>query len=315
MDYRKILQSDLTIFPINLGGNVFGWTIDESESFALLDLFFSRGGNFIDTADTYSWWLNGIGGQSESIIGKWLKSRNNRQDVVIATKVGSQTAEHPIDISPKHILQSVDASLSRLQTDYIDIYYTHFDDGITPVEEILSTYQELIRAGKIRYIGASNMSAERLKESLVLSQSSNLPAYIALQPHYNLVERKSFEQIYRPLVEEYNLNVFPYYSLASGFLTGKYRTIEDFDKTARGGGIKHYLNEKNIQLLSVLDQIATDFQVELSTIALAWLLTQPTVTAPVVSATSSRQLEAILKAPTIQLTESQVNKLTNLTRP
>src|SRR5690606_31233904 len=218
----KIGSSDLEVSRINFGGNVFGWTLDEQQSFDILDAFVGAGHNFVDTADTYAWWVNGIGGQSETIIGNWMKSRGNRDHMVIATKVGSHTQEHGYDISRDHILKSVDKSLQRLQTDRIDLYYTHFDNGETPVEETLSAYEEIIKAGKVLYIAASNVPPERLVESLELSQQKGLPPYVALQPHYNLVERANYEDKYAPVVEEYGLTVFPYYALAAGFLTGKY---------------------------------------------------------------------------------------------
>ncbi|WP_333661769.1 aldo/keto reductase [Chishuiella changwenlii] len=223
MNKRIIKNTDLEIAPINFGGNVFGWTLDEKQSFEILDQFTEAGFNFIDTADTYAWWVNGTGGQSEAIIGKWLKERKNRENVVIATKVGSETKEHGFDVSKKHILKSVDESLQRLGTDYIDLYYTHFDDNVTPIEETLSAYDEIIKAGKVRYIAASNVSPERLIESFEVAEKNNFPKYVALQPHYNLVERENFETKYAPLVDKYDLSVFPYWSLAAGFLTGKYK--------------------------------------------------------------------------------------------
>ncbi|MFC3157649.1 aldo/keto reductase [Chryseobacterium arachidis] len=207
MEKRKIKNTDLSIAPINFGGNVFGWTLDEKQSFDILDQFCAEGFNFIDTADTYSWWVNGVGGQSEEIIGKWMKSRGNRNDLVIATKVGSETKEHGYDITKKHILKSVDESLKRLQTDHIDLYYTHFDDNKTPVEETLSAYDEIVKAGKVRYIAASNVSPERLKESFKAAEENSFPKYVALQPHYNLLEREGFEQKYAPLVKEFDLSV------------------------------------------------------------------------------------------------------------
>ena len=206
----KLTNTNLDVSRINFGGNVFGWTLNENQSFEILDAFVDAGFNFIDTADTYSWWVNGVGGQSESILGKWMKARNNREDLVIATKVGSQTKEHPNDVSKKHILKSVDESLQRLQTDYIDLYYTHFDDETTPVEETLSAYDKAIKAGKVRYIGASNISTERLIESFEVAMKKNLPKYVALQPLYNLMERTKYEEKYRPLAEKYDLSVFPY---------------------------------------------------------------------------------------------------------
>ena len=215
----KINHTDLEVGRINFGGNVFGWTLDEQQSFEILDAFIGAGFNFIDTADTYPWWVNGKGGLSESIIGNWLKARGNRDKIVIATKVGSETKEHPFDISKKHILKSVDESLQRLQTDYIDLYYTHFDDNKTPVEETLSAYNEILKAGKVRYIAASNVSPERLLQSFEIAEKENFPKYVALEPHYNLVERTKYETQYFSLAQKYNLSVFPYWSLAAGFLT------------------------------------------------------------------------------------------------
>lgn len=301
MKKRLIKNTDLEIAPINFGGNVFGWTLDEKESFNILNKFTEGGFNFIDTADTYSWWVNGKGGQSEEIIGKWMKERKNRQDIVLATKVGSETKEHGFDISKKHILKSVDESLKRLGTDHIDLYYTHFDDNKTPVEETLSAYDEIVKAGKVRYIAASNVSPERLIESFEVAEKNNFPKYVALQPHYNLVEREKFETEYAPLVEKFGLSVFPYWSLAAGFLTGKYRTEADFETTARGGGIKKYFDDKGKAVLAALDKVSEKHQSQPATVALAWLLANPLITAPIVSATSERQLQIIFDAPKLQL--------------
>lgn len=301
MKKRLIKNTDLEIAPINFGGNVFGWTLDEKESFNILNKFTEGGFNFIDTADTYSWWVNGKGGQSEEIIGKWMKERRNRQDIVLATKVGSETKEHGFDISKKHILKSVNESLKRLGTDHIDLYYTHFDDNKTPVEETLSAYDEIVKAGKVRYIAASNVSPERLIESFEVAEKNNFPKYVALQPHYNLVEREKFETEYAPLVEKFGLSVFPYWSLAAGFLTGKYRTEADFETTARGGGIKKYFDDKGKVVLAALDKVSEKHQSQPATVALAWLLANPLITSPIVSATSERQLQTIFDAPKLEL--------------
>ncbi|MEZ0450732.1 aldo/keto reductase [Sphingobacterium thalpophilum] len=309
MKKQQIKHTDLQVAPINFGGNVFGWTLDEKQSFDILDKFVGAGFNFIDTADTYSWWVNGRGGQSEEIIGKWLKSRGRRQDLVIATKVGSETKEHGFDISRKHILQSADESLHRLGVDHIDLYYTHFDDKVTPVEETLSAYDELIRAGKVRYIAASNVSPQRLIESFSLAEEHGLPRYVALQPHYNLVERSGFENDYAPLVEKYDLSVFPYWSLAAGFLTGKYRSEDDFEKTTRGAGIKKYFDEKGKAVLKALDTVAEKYDAKQATVALAWLLANPLVTAPIVSATSESQLQTLIAAPDLQLDQEDIGLL------
>lgn len=311
MEKRKIKNTDLTIAPINFGGNVFGWTLDEKQSFDILDRFTEAGFNFIDTADTYSWWVNGKGGQSEEIIGKWMKSRNNRNNIVLATKVGSQTKEHGFDISRKHILKSVDESLQRLQTDHIDLYYTHFDDDITPVEETLSAYDEIIKAGKVRYIAASNLSPERLKASFDAAEKNNLPKYVALQPHYNLMEREGFEQNYAPLAEQLDLSVFPYWSLAAGFLTGKYRNEGDLAKSTRGEGVRKYLNDKGLKVLKALDQVSARHNTTQGTVSLAWLLSNPLITAPIVSATSASQLETIFNAPNLVLDQEDIDLLNN----
>jgi len=301
MEKKTIKHTDLQVAPINFGGNVFGWTLDEQQSFDILDQFVAAGFNFIDTADTYPWWVNGTGGLSESIIGNWMKARKNRDQVVIATKVGSHTKEHGYDISRSHILKSVDASLQRLNTSHIDLYYTHFDEGVTPIEETLGAYDEVIRAGKVRYIAASNLSAARVAQSFTIAGDKHLPRYVALQPHYNLVERQKFETEYAPLVKQYELSVFPYWSLAAGFLTGKYRSEEDTNKSVRGGGVKKYMNEKGQAVLAALDAVAVKHRSQPATVALAWLLANPLVTAPVVSATNSRQLQTIIDAPALVL--------------
>ncbi|WP_313385496.1 aldo/keto reductase [Chishuiella sp.] len=309
MEKKIIKNTDLEIAPINFGGNVFGWTLDEKQSFDILDQFTEAGFNFIDTADTYAWWVNGVGGQSETIIGKWLKERKNRENVVIATKVGSETKEHGFDVSKKHILKSIDESLQRLGTDYIDLYYTHFDDNVTPIEETLSAYDEIVKAGKVRYIAASNVSPERLIESFDVAEKNNFPKYVALQPHYNLVERENFENKYASLVEKYDLSVFPYWSLAAGFLTGKYKTEADFDKTPRGAGIKKYFDQKGKNVLTVLETIADKHNSASATVSLAWLLANPLITAPIVSATSQNQLKTLFDAPQLKLDQEDLNLL------
>ncbi|OJV53671.1 MAG: alcohol dehydrogenase [Bacteroidetes bacterium 43-16] len=314
MNKVSIKNTDLQVAPLNFGGNVFGWTLDEQASFAILDQFVAAGCNFVDTADTYSWWVNGVGGQSETIIGKWMKARNNRKEMVIATKVGSETKEHGFDISRKHILKSVDESLQRLGTDYIDLYYTHFDDKITPMEEVMATYDELIKAGKLRYIAASNLSPERLQESFDVAEANNFAKYVALQPHYNLVERSTFENDYAPLVAQYDLSVFPYWSLAAGFLTGKYRTEADFAKSPRGAGAAKYLNEKGISVLKALDQVAAKHNTQVATVALAWLLAHPLITAPIVSATNEAQLKTLLDAPALQLEQADIELLNEVSK-
>ena len=310
----NIGNTDLKVSRINFGGNVLGWTLNEKESFNILDAFVEAGFNFIDTADTYSWWVNGVGGQSETILGKWMKARNNRDKLVIATKVGSQTKEHPNDVSKKHILKSVDESLQRLQTDFIDLYYTHFDDNTTPIEEMLSAYDEIIKAGKVSFIGASNVSTERLEESFEVANKNNLPKYVALQPHYNLMERTKYETKYKPLVEKYDLAVMPYSSLASGFLTGKYRSEADLGKSVRGEGLKHYLNDNGFGVLNALDTIAKKHNTQPATIALAWQLAQPSITASIVSATSKGQLQTLIDAPKLKLDVEDLERLDEVSK-
>lgn len=311
----RIGQSDLQVAPLNLGGNVFGWTLDEKGSFAILDAFSEAGFDFIDTADMYSHWVDGgAGGQSETIIGKWLKNSANRDKVVIATKGGGATGVTGIDVSRGRILKSVEQSLKRLQTDYIDLYYTHYDDEKTPVAETLETYDELIRAGKIRYIATSNMSPGRLRESLRVSAENKLPKYQALQPLYNLVERKGYETDYAPIVDEHGLTVFPYYALAAGFLTGKYRSEADFGKSVRGQGAAGYLNDKGFKVLDALDQLAEKHRTAPASISLAWLLTRPHIGAPVASATSEAQLRQLLAATSLELDSADLQLLDKASR-
>jgi len=298
----KLGNTSLKIAPINLGGNVFGWTLDQKQSFEILDEFYTLGFNFIDTADTYSFWASGNqGGESETIIGKWFKSRGNRADIVLATKVGFENNVRPADVSKANIIRTVEESLRRLQTDYIDLYYTHKDDGLTPVEQTLEAHQQLVRDGKVRYIGASNLSKKNLVDSLDHSQKNNIAAYQVYQPHYNLLARQEYETNYAPIIEKYDLAVLPYYSLASGFLTGKYRSEADLTKSQRGGGVKNYLTPKGLGVLDALDKAALKHGSTPATIALAWLLSRPNVAAPVVSATTRQQLKTLTDAPGIQL--------------
>ncbi len=314
MEKIRISNTDLEVSRINFGGNVFGWTLDEQQSFDILDTITANGINFVDTADTYAWWVNGKGGQSETIIGHWLKARGNRKDMVIATKVGSETKEHGFDISKKHILKSVDESLQRLQTDYIDLYYTHFDDNTTSVEETLSAYDEIVKAGKVRYIAASNVSPERLVSSFEAAEKNGFPKYVALQPHYNLMERANYETNYLSLVEKYNLVVFPYWSLAAGFLTGKYRSEADLNQSVRGGAARKYLNEKGLAILNALDKIAEKHLAQPATVSLAWLLAQPHIGAPIVSATSEAQLETLSNAPGLKLDKEDLALLDEVSK-
>lgn len=310
MQKKRLGESDIAVAPIAFGGNVFGWTIDEKKSFEMLDVFIASGFNFIDTADTYSRWVpDNQGGESETIIGKWMKRRNNRNEVIIATKVGGDMGEGK-NLSKKYILKEIEDSLRRLQTDYIDLYFSHWDDNVTPVEETLEAYAQLIEEGKVRMIGASNLSPERLTASMEYAQNNNLPAYQVLQPLYNLYEREKFETQYQVLCEKYGLGVVPYYALASGFLSGKYRSGKDISKSLRGKGIgKKYLNEKGANILNALDKISAKYHAKPATIAIAWLLSNPLVTAPIVSATTPQQLEDILKATEIKLDKASMEEL------
>lgn len=310
MEKRRLGNSHLYVKPITFGGNVFGWTVDHKQSFELLDAFVDAGFNFIDTADTYSWWVDGnSGGESEAIIGKWFTERKNRDKIILSTKVGSQTKKHPKNSSKKFILKNVEDSLRRLKTDYIDLYQTHFDDEITPVEETLSAYQQLIKEGKVRFIGTSNMSVERIRQSLKASENEGLPKYETLQPLYNLMEREAYEKELKAIVESNIMGVISYSSLASGFLTGKYRGENDLNKSPRGRGIEKYLSNKGFAVLKTLDEISAKHKSNPATISLAWLLSKPTITAPIVSATSLKQLQAIIDAPLLKLDIIDIEKL------
>jgi aryl-alcohol dehydrogenase-like predicted oxidoreductase len=309
MEKRKLGNTDLVVAPIAFGGNVFGWTIDEQTSFGILDRFTDAGFNLIDTANVYSRWKPGNqGGESETIIGNWLKSRNNRQQVIIATKVGADMGTGK-DISKANILKEVDNSLKRLQTDYIDLYFSHYDDEKTPVEETLDAYQELIKGGKVRSIGASNFSAARLKESLDASKRSGLPKYEVYQPEYNLYSRQQYEVEYEPIVQEYQLGVTNYYALASGFLTGKYRSEADLNKSQRGGGIKSFLNERGFKILEALDQVAERQASQPASVAIAWLIARPSITAPIASVTSIEQLKDLEHAANLKLSAEDIQLL------
>jgi len=309
MEKRKLGNTDLHVAPIAFGGNVFGWTIDEQTSFGILDRFVDAGFNLIDTANVYSRWKQGNqGGESETIIGNWLKSRQNRDQVIIATKVGADMGNGK-NISKANILKEVDNSLRRLQTDYIDLYFSHYDDEQTPATETLEAYDELIKAGKVRWIGASNFSAARLKESLEVSKSAGLPKYEVFQPEYNLYNREQYETAYEPIIKEYQLGVTNYYALASGFLSGKYRSEADLNKSQRGGGIKSFLNERGFKILDALDQVAERQGSQPASVAIAWLIARPSVTAPIASVTSTDQLKDLEHAANIQLSADDIQLL------
>jgi aryl-alcohol dehydrogenase-like predicted oxidoreductase len=310
MNKKALGNSDLKIPPIAFGGNVFGWTLDEKESFKMLDELVDRGFDYIDTADVYSRWADGNqGGESEAIIGKWMKERGNRDKITLATKVGSDMGQGKKDISKKYILKAVEDSLQRLQTDHIDLYFTHWDDDKTPVEETLSAYDQLIKEGKIRYIGASNLSPSRLEDSLKAAERKNLPKYQAFQPEYNLIERKKFEGEIQDMCFENNLGVTSYFSLASGFLTGKYRQESDFEGQARKDFVKKYLNRSGLEILNKLDEISENHKISNAGVALAWVMAQPGITAPIASATKSSHLNAFQEAVEVDLTEKEIKTL------
>jgi aryl-alcohol dehydrogenase-like predicted oxidoreductase len=310
MEKRKLGRSDLLVSPLTFGGNVFGWTLDEKKSFEILDAFVDGGFNFIDTADTYSTWAPGNhGGESETIIGKWVKKSGKRTDVIIATKLGGDMGDGKKGLSAKYIKQEVEASLKRLQTDHIDLYQSHYDDPETPVSETMTAFNELIKEGKVRYIGASNFSAERIKESNDFARENNLQPYVSLQPLYNLYDRQKFENEYLKLVTDEGLGVIPYYALASGFLSGKYRSEADLGKSPRGQGIKKYLDERGLRILTAMDKIAADQQASLSEIAIAWLLHKSYITSPIASATNEKQLKELLKGTALKLSAEQMQQL------
>ena len=309
MNKRKLGRSGLEIAPLALGGNVFGWTIDEPTSFQILDRFVDAGFNFIDTADIYSVWA-GTPGISETIIGKWFQRSGKRGRVVLATKVGMQMAPEQKGLARRYIVAEVEASLRRLQTDHIDLYQAHTDDPDTPQDETLAAFAELVKAGKVRALGASNFTADRLTSALKISAERKWPRYESLQPHYNLYERAGYEDALEAVCRENGLGVITYFSLASGFLTGKYRTEQDFKKSARGGGMTKFFNARGFLILGALDEIAARYHTKPAQVALAWLLARPTVTAPIASATSIPQLEELMAATRLQLDADAIALLT-----
>ncbi len=293
-----------------LGGNVFGWTIDEPTSFQILDAFVDAGLNFIDTADIYSTWVPGhTGGESETIIGNWLKRSGKRSKIVLATKVGMQMGSGKKGLNKSYILEEVEDSLRRLQTDHIDLYQSHEDDASTPLEETLGAFAQLIEEGKVRAIGASNYSADRLAESLKVSREHGLPSYQSLQPKYNLYDRAEYESALEPLILKEGLGVIPYFGLAAGFLTGKYRSEADLGKSPRGAGNKKYLNDRGFRILAALDQVANANNATPGKVALAWLIARPGITAPIASATSLDQLRDLVDATTLKLDQPSIDLL------
>jgi aryl-alcohol dehydrogenase-like predicted oxidoreductase len=310
MDLRQLGQSDLHIAPLMLGGNVFGWNVDEATSCALLDAFIDAGFNAIDTADAYSRWIAGHqGGESETIIGNWLQRTGKRRQVVIATKIGNDMGEGK-SLRKDYILRAAEACLKRLQVDCIDLLQTHFDDEVTPPEETMQAYAQLIAQGKVRAVGTSNMSAGRLKASLAASKRLGLPRYESLQPNYNLYDRVDFESQYEPICKAERLGVITYYSLAGGFLTGKYRSATDAAKNpSRGGKVKGYFDSRGQRILKALDDVAARLGATPAQVSLAWLIAQPGVTAPIASATNLKQLAEIMQAPRLKLSREDIAAL------
>lgn len=301
---RELGRSGLQVSPLCFGGNVFGWTVDEATGFSLLDAWLDAGFNFVDTADIYSNWVPGhVGGESEALIGKWLQRSGQRSRVVLATKVGKPMGPAGKGLSPAYIRRAVEDSLRRLRTDYIDLYQTHEDDADTPLADTLGAFEELMRAGKVRAIGASNYSAPRLAEALAASAAHGLPRFESLQPLFNLVDRAVFEDALQPLCLHHGIGVINFYGLAAGFLTGKYRQPQDADKSARGKNVvARYLNERGLRVLAALDAVAARHAAAPGQVALAWQLAQPAITAPIASATSLEQLAELVAATRLQLT-------------
>jgi aryl-alcohol dehydrogenase-like predicted oxidoreductase len=307
---RRLGNSSLTVSLIALGGNVFGWTVDEPTSFKILDAFVGSGFNFIDTADMYSTWVHGNrGGESETIIGRWLKQSGKRDQVVIATKVGKPMGPRKTGLSKSYIHNAIEASLQRLQTDYIDLYQSHEDDPKTPLEETLEAYEELIEQGRVRAIGASNYNANRLSEALNVSKEHRLPRYESLQPLYNLYDRNEFEGQLEQLCLKEGLGVISYYSLASGFLTGKYRTENDLSQSPRGAHVKDYFNPRGFRILETLDRVAERYSSTPAKVALAWLMARPSITAPITSVTNLNQLKDLLESAKIKLDQPTIEEL------
>ena len=310
MNQRPLGRSGLKVSPLCLGGNVFGWTADEATSFRLLDAWVDAGMNFIDTADVYSRWAPGHqGGESEAVIGRWLKKSGKRDRVVIATKVGKDMGDGKVGLAPGYLRRAVEASLQRLQTDVIDLYQSHDDDPATPLADTAGAYAELIRAGKLRAIGASNFSAARLSEALAVSAQLALPCYECLQPLYNLVERPAYEAELESVCVQHGLGVINFFALARGFLTGKYRSEADLGKSPRGQGVKEYLNERGLRVLAALDAVAQRLNATPAQVALAWQIARPSITAPIASATSMAQLDDLIAAARLTLDAEAIRSI------
>ncbi len=316
MQKRELGRSGIRIAPLIFGGNVFGWTVDRTRAFALLDAFVEADFDAIDTADVYTRWVPGnSGGESETIIGEWIKARGNRKRVILATKCGHDMGHGRKGLSRAYIGQAAEESLKRLQTDYIDLYWAHRDDPETPLGETLEAFAGLIRAGKVRAIGASNYGAARLREALETSRTQGLPRYEALQPEYNLYHRQAFESELQPLCLEEGIGVTPYYALASGFLSGKYRSAADFSKSPRGGRMKNFLDARGKRILAALDEISAEYQTTPASVALAWLMAQPSIAAPIASATTLDQMREFSAAMRLKLSQAALMRLDDASKP
>lgn len=315
MEFRRLGRSDLRVAPLVLGGNVFGWTADEKSSFAILDAFIDGGFNAVDTADVYSRWSPAGAGASETVIGNWLKQSGKRDKVVLATKFGMEMGEGKKGLSAKYMVEAVEASLQRLQTDYIDLYQSHRDDPETPQEETAEAFDRLVKAGKVRAIGSSNFTPERLKSALEISEAKGLVRYDSEQPLYNLYARAGFENGLQRACIENEVGVIPYSSLASGFLTGKYRTEADLSKSPRGGGVKKMMDERGMRILAALDQISAAKSGTQAQVALAWVMAQPGLTGPIASATSLSQLDELMGAARMKLTDEDLTALDRASAP
>lgn len=315
MRHRALGRSGIEVAPLAFGGNVFGWTVDEPTAFRLLDAFVDAGLNLVDTADVYSVWVSGnSGGESETIIGRWLARGGTREKVVLATKVGWEMAPDRKGLARRYILRAVEDSLARLRTDRIDLYQSHVDDQAVPLEETLEAYQSLVRAGKVRAIGASNYTAPRLREALAVGRERGYPRYESLQPHYNLAERAAFEDELAPLCRDEGVGVIPYSALARGFLTGKYRSEADLAKSPRGQGVKKHLDARGRRILQALDDVARRYDATPAQAALAWLMARPGVTAPIASATSVEQLDELVGATRLELDDAAMRQLDQASR-
>jgi aryl-alcohol dehydrogenase-like predicted oxidoreductase len=313
---RRLGRTDLDIAPLVLGGNVFGWTADEKTSFGILDRFADAGLNAIDTADVYSRWVPGNqGGESEAIIGKWMKARGNREKVVVITKVGSDMGQGRTDLSAAHIAKAVEDSLKRLQVETIDLYLSHWPDDAVPYDETLAAYQRLIEQGKIRWCGASNLDAGQLQAALKVASQRKLPRYEVLQPEYNLYDRASFDGPLRDLCVREDIGVITYFSLAKGFLSGKYRNKADLGKSARGGGITDYLNPRGMRILVALDAVSARHGAKQAEVALAWVIASPGIAAPISSATTVEQTDSLIRAVRLQLTAADIAELDDASAP